>query len=143
MLYFLSTLEFLILLIFYINFLICQGLIYYFSKLVTFVICSQTRDNSTGGSVPDRKEAYRPMSGCLIFRNAVDDEVLPVYEACPSGEIELRLNMPFLTSREQLRGNRQFTEILFRQDKMCFFSLHKTGIINGISRESISARISR
>ena len=34
------TLEFLILLIFYINFLICQGLIYIFSNLVTFVIWS-------------------------------------------------------------------------------------------------------
>ena len=40
------TLEFLILLIFYINFFICQGLIYYFSKLVTFVIWSLR--NSSG-----------------------------------------------------------------------------------------------
>ena len=31
--------------------------------------------------VPERKEPRCPMSGCLIFRSAVDNEVLPACEA--------------------------------------------------------------
>ena len=31
--------------------------------------------------VPDRKEARRPMSGCLIFRSAMGDEILLICEA--------------------------------------------------------------